>query len=210
VTLTSYVTFILACMVMQGTPGPDQMLIIGRGIGQGRRAAFFTVFGVFAAGVVQVPLLALGVASLAGSFPLALDALRWVGAAYLIWVGLKLLCAAPARRNAQRQTVPAHFAVFSGMVSNLCNPKVLLFMLAFLPQFVSPSQGSIGKQILLLDLTQKLSGLAVLSAVAFASGTLGDWLSKRAAFIVWQERLAGSVLTGLGLSLVFAGSGSRR
>jgi threonine/homoserine/homoserine lactone efflux protein len=92
--LTTYLAFLAAVLVMQITPGPDMALVIGRGVGQGRRVAFCTVLGFMAAGLIQVPLLVLGVASLLYASPLAFELMRWLGAAYLIWLGVKLLWSA--------------------------------------------------------------------------------------------------------------------
>jgi threonine/homoserine/homoserine lactone efflux protein len=88
--LTTYLAFLAAVLVMQVTPGPDMALVIGRGVGQGRRVAFCTVLGFMVAGLIQVPLLVLGVASLLHASPLAFDLMRWLGAAYLIWLGARL------------------------------------------------------------------------------------------------------------------------
>jgi threonine/homoserine/homoserine lactone efflux protein len=206
----AYVAFIAAVLAMQITPGPDMMLVVSRGVGQGWRIAFCTVLGFMAAGAVQLPLLALGIASVVQSSPLAFDLLRWAGAAYLIWLGAKLLLggrhrATAAGPAARRTSVLA--AVREGMISNLINPKPLAFMLAFLPQFVDPSRGSVAVQLLLLGATQKVSGLLVQGSVALASGAVGGWLARRSGFVVWQERFAGAVMVALGLRLLFAGDG---
>jgi threonine/homoserine/homoserine lactone efflux protein len=88
----TYMTFLAAALTMQLLPGPETMLVVSRGIGQGRKIAFWTVLGMtLAAGAIQLPLLAVGIASVVHSSPLAFEALRWAGAAYLMWLGVKLL-----------------------------------------------------------------------------------------------------------------------
>jgi threonine/homoserine/homoserine lactone efflux protein len=89
-----------------------------------------------------------------------------------------------------------------GLIVNLTNPNPLVFMLAFLPQFVDPAQGSVTVQLLVLGATQKATGLAVLGATAAASGAAGSFLARRPGFVVWQQRLAGAVMIALGLRLV--------
>ncbi len=209
----TYLAFVGAVLAMQATLGPDMALVVGRGVGQGWRVAACTVLGFMAAGLIQVPLLVFGVASVLRSSPLAFDLLRWAGAAYLVWLGAKLLWSAGRRTGTGTGTGPAagHAsalgAVREGMVNNLTNPKPLLFMFAFLPQFVDPGRGSVAAQLLMLGLTQKACGLLVQGSVALASGAAGGWLSRRRGFVVWQERFAGAVMVGLGLRLLVSGDG---
>ena len=206
---STLIPFFLALLVLQLSPGPDMLLVIGRGIGQGRRVAFLTaVGGTLAAGLIQLPLLALGIASIIQSSPLAFAILRWVGAAYLIWLGLKLLLKTRGTLDptVERNPVSSWTALREGMVSNLTNPKVLVFMLAFLPQFVDPHNGwPVAAQLLILGGMQKFSGFVVLALVALGAGGLGDWLSRRPHLLVWQKRFTGIVMLGLGLRLALTG-----
>ncbi len=201
--------FFFALIALQLSPGPDMLLVMGRGIGQGHRVAFLTAMGAtLLAGLVQLPLLALGVASLIQTSPLAFGFLRWAGAAYLLWLGVNLL--RQSERSTEAAIKPASVtgwtALWEGAISNLTNPKVLVFMLAFLPQFVDPnSDWSVTTQLLVLGTIQKLSGFAVLPLVAFGAGRLGNWISRRPNLIVWQKRFTGVVLIGLGLRLAFGG-----
>jgi len=95
------------------------------------------------------------------------------------------------------------------MINNLTNPKAMVFMLAFLPQFVDPASGwSVTAQLLFLGAVQKLSGFVVLGGVALGTGAIGDWLSRRPGLIAWQERFAGIVMVGLGLRLALGGDAS--
>jgi threonine/homoserine/homoserine lactone efflux protein len=185
-------------------------LVIGRGVGQGHRVAFCTVLGFMAAGLIQVPLLVLGVASLLRASPLAFDLMRWCGAAYLIWLAVKLLRSS-RHGSGIGPSASGHSsalnAVREGLINNLTNPKALLFMFAFLPQFVSPNRGSVAAQLLVLGLTQKVPGLVVQGSVALASGAVGGWLARRPGFLVWQERFVGRVMVGLGIRLLLAGDG---
>jgi threonine/homoserine/homoserine lactone efflux protein len=100
--------------------------------------------------------------------------------------------------------------VREGLVANLTNPHPLVFMLAFLPQFVDPSRGPVAAQLLLLGATQKATGFAVLGATALASGAVGGWLARRPGLVVWQERFAGAVMVALGLRLLVSGARAGR
>lgn len=203
---SALVPFFIALLALQLSPGPDMMLIIGRGIGQGRRTAFLTAIGAtLLAGAVQLPLLALGLASLIQASPVAFNVLRWAGAAYLGWLGTRLLLQSRKSTDAPVSRVPitAGRALREGMISNLTNPKALVFMLAFLPQFVNP-HGTlpIAIQLLLLGTLQKLSGFAVLAGIAAGAGGMGDWTSLRPRLIVWQQRFTGLVMLALGIHLL--------
>ena len=207
--LPTFLTFYAAVLAIQLSPGPDMLLVIGRGIGQGRRTAFMSAVGMtLVAGFVQVLLLALGTASLLQASPFAFEMLRWVGAAYLIWLGVRLLVGSRHHRGsvAEARWISDAAAVREGTINNLTNPKALAFLFAFLPQFVDPGSGSpVALQLLMLGAVTKLSNFVVLSAVALGAGTFGRWLARRPVLIAWQERFAGVVMVGLGLRLALSG-----
>ena len=209
--LATYLAFLGAVLAYQlSGPGADMLLVMSRGVGQGWRVALSTALGCVAAGVIQIPLLALGIASLVASSPVAYEILRWAGAGYLIYLGIGLLL---PRRNAAgvesmvgtTPDVTWSAAFRQGMVCNLTNPTVLTFMLAILPQFVDPSSGPAGVQLLVFGATMKGTGLLTLGSVALASGAVGGWLSRHSGLLLWQERFAGVVMIALGLRLLFAG-----
>jgi threonine/homoserine/homoserine lactone efflux protein len=205
--LTTYLTFIAAALAMQLAPGPDMALVIGRGIGQGRQVAIWTAIGTTAgAGVIQIPLVTFGVASLVEASPVLFTVIRLVGAVYLIWLGARALWRAgsQAMQPQQASNTTALAAFRDGMISNLTNPKPLMFMLAFLPQFVDPAHGSVTTQLLILSATQKLTGTLVMVSCALVSGSLGGWLSGHPRVVAWQERFTALVLFGLGARLLFA------
>ncbi|MBM6578820.1 LysE family translocator [Microvirga sp. BT689] len=211
--LPTFLTFYTAVLALQLAPGPDMVLLLSRGVGQGRRTAVLTAIGMtLLAALVQLPLLALGVTSLLQASPLAFDLLRWSGAAYLVWLGAKLLIGSFGSHELKRkasQPISDGAALRQGMINNLTNPKAMVFMLAFLPQFVDPtSNWSVTAQLLFLGAVQKLSGFFVLGGVALGTGTIGDWLARRPGLIAWQERFAGIIMVGLGLRLALGGDAS--
>lgn len=211
--LPTYLAFVGVLLAYQlGGVGPDMLLVVSRGVAQGRRMAISAALGCVAAGIVQVPLLALGLASLVMSSAVAYEVLRWLGAGYLVYVGLRLVL---ARRGKEGNAPPpagltAWAAFWQGMVTNLSNPATLAFMLAVLPQFTHPSAGSITLQLFVLGITMKATGVLVLGSVALAAGTAGGWVARRPGFLAWQERVAGSLLIILGAHLLFAGGGRSR
>jgi threonine/homoserine/homoserine lactone efflux protein len=201
----TYLPFLAAVFAMQAVPGPDTVLVAVRGMGQGRGMAFHTVLGMtLLAGLIQLPLLALGLGALAHASPVLFDLIRVAGAAYLVWLGLRFLLRTGTRLSraiAPAAPSPRH-AMLQGMIINLTNPNPLIFMLAFLPQFVSPAQGSAAAQLLVLGATQKLTGFGVLGLVALGSGRLGDWLAEKPGFALWQSRLTGAIMIALGAWLL--------
>jgi threonine/homoserine/homoserine lactone efflux protein len=209
-TIPTLLTFLAALLVLEITPGPDMMLVIARGIGQGRRIAFLTVVGmVFLAGLIQVGLLVLGVTSLLQAYPSGLVALQWAGALYMLYLGARMIRASfGAHRNKSLSVkrISDWSAMRQGAVNSLTNPKSLLFMFAFLPQFVDPHAGPVWVQLLALGSIQKLAGIISLGSVAMASGTVGQWLHRWPNLLAWQERFTGFVMVGLGLRLLISGS----
>ncbi|RUX21472.1 LysE family translocator [Mesorhizobium sp. M2A.F.Ca.ET.042.01.1.1] len=213
--VTTYLAFVGAVLAYQlSGVGPDMMLVISRGVGQGWRHALATAAGCVSAGVVQIPLLAMGLASLVTSSPTLYSFLQIIGATYLIAIGIKFLLArrlgegGGASTFANTNSIPAAFR--QGMICNLTNPTTLAFMLAVLPQFVHSWSGSPALQFIILGATMKITGLVILGAVALTSGAVGGWLARRNSFLVWQERLAGALMIAIGVRLLLTTVGGRR
>jgi threonine/homoserine/homoserine lactone efflux protein len=198
-------------ILMQMPPGPDSMLVMARGIGQGSSVALLTVLGMtVGAGMVQLPLIALGVTTLIKASPIAFAALKWMGAAYLVWMGARLIfSASDASVEQNKRPIRPLAAAIDGMIANLINPWPIAFMVAFLPQFVDPHGSSVALQLLMLGTTQKATGVLVLSAYALASGSVGTWIMARPRARLWQQRIAGVSIVGLGLRMMVGGGASR-
>lgn len=207
--IEALISFAVTLFFLEITPGPDMMFVISRGIGQGRKIALLSVVGmVFVSGIVQVALLVLGIASLLQAYPPALTALRWVGASYLAWLGIRLIGSfiQESQQAIAAAKISGWSAVRDGTINNLTNPKSFLFMFAFLPQFVDPSAGPVWFQLLVLGSLQKLAGVVSLGSVAFASGTVGEWLNRWPVMLIWQRRFTGLVMIGLAVRLLLTGN----
>src|SRR6185312_12091363 len=159
--------FMLAALALNLTPGPDMLYVTARSVGDGRRAGMVAALGIGAGTLVHIAALALGLAALLAAVPLAYDVLRIGGAVYLLVIGAQLLFR-PRRAGATAAAAPASLnTVFAqAVVTNVLNPKVALFFLAFLPQFVDPAAGPAVAQIVLLGLLFDVQGTAVNVAVA--------------------------------------------
>lgn len=194
--------FSVAVVILALTPGPDLFLIVGRGLSQGRAAAICTALGFFLAGAVQVPLLALGLATLVADNPLAFDVIRYTGGAYLIWRGLKMLFGSVFDPAGGSSIVSSREAIKEGFIASLVNPKSHVFTLAFLPQFVDPAAGSVTLQFIILGLVMRTTALAVEVGMAAFSGTIGVLLRRSRRARVVLERAAGLLIVAVGVRLM--------
>ncbi|NKI70232.1 LysE family transporter [Collimonas pratensis] len=151
------------------------------------------------------------VASIVQSSPLACDVLRYAGAIYLIWRGVQLILHASSfsAHLATNAAITSRQALKDGVVASIINPKGMIFLLAFLPQFVDPSAGSVTLQLIALGLLMKVVALAVESGIALGAGTVGRLLLRWPKFVLWQERMTGVILIGLGLRLLTMDSRTR-
>lgn len=200
---TAFLTFLFAAFMLNIAPGPDMLYVIGRSLGQGRKAGIVSALGIFVGCWVHILAAAFGIAALLRSSPVAFNMVRYAGAAYLVYLGTKMIV---QRSNlAQQQPKPASLtSIFrQGVITNVLNPKVALFFLAFLPQFVDAHRGSVVWQILLLGLIFNVGGTAVNLGVAYAGGTLGELLRRNARFARMQQWFTGLVFIGLGARLAW-------
>jgi threonine/homoserine/homoserine lactone efflux protein len=199
---TNLLLFLTASLALIVVPGPDMIYVLTRSLSQGRSAGLVSAVGVCSGVLVHTAFAAVGLSAILAQSAVAFSVLKYAGAAYLLYLGIRTILdregfAAPGR--AERARLVTVFR--QGVLSNVLNPKVALFFLAFLPQFVDPQAGAAGLQMLAFGIAFTLMGLAVLSVVALFSGALGEWLRSRSSFAGALRWLTGSVLVGLGLRL---------
>jgi len=195
--------FLFSGFVLAVTPGPAVLYLVARSIDQGWRAGVVSCLGVFSACLVHVAAAALGLSALLASSALLFDAVRWAGAAYLVWLGISALRRPAPSPGDRPSPAPLGQVWRDGFVVNLLNPKTTLFFLAFLPQFVDPSLGQVTLQVLVLGLS--FAGIALTTDLAWAltAGTLGEKIRSHQAFLKGQKWVTGSVYLGLGLLAAF-------
>ncbi|HEX2714098.1 MAG TPA: LysE family translocator, partial [Candidatus Acidoferrales bacterium] len=191
--VSQWIAFGVATLILNLTPGPDMMYVVARSVGQGRRVGMVSALGIGAGILVHTLAAALGIAALLRAWPLGYQMVRYAGAAYLIYLGVRLLvqrraASAPGQLPAE----PLAVIFRQGVVTNVLNPKVALFFLAFLPQFVAPAKGAVGLQMAALGLYFDFSGTLVNLAVALAAGLAGNLL-RRGRGRELAERLSGTV-----------------
>lgn len=175
-----YGAFVLACLLLAVTPGPNMMLFIANGTSYGVKAALLTVFGSTASLSILVIAAALGMGATMSVMSGWFDIIRWAGAAYLVWLGVMRLRAALQKPDPLTvPVVPAGRRWFwQGAVASLSNPKVLLFLGAFFPQFINPA-APIGPQLALLAVTFIVAVASVDFLVAFAAGSAQTWFTDQ-------------------------------
>jgi threonine/homoserine/homoserine lactone efflux protein len=204
---STFALFIVAALVLLVVPGPSVLYIVARSIEGGRTAGLVSVLGVQTGAMVHIAFAAVGLSAILASSAVAFSVIKWLGAAYLVWLGLRRIFG----RDEEESDVavePAPLSrVFSqGVIVNILNPKTALFFLAFLPQFVDVDRGAVGLQVAVLGLL--FVGLALVcdSGWGLAAGTASGWLRGSRGLVRAQRYATGGVLVGLGVATALTGS----
>lgn len=203
--LTDILYFLGASILLTLAPGPDNTFVIAQGLSRGRKAAVITALGMCSGVSVHTTAAALGVSALLYSSAFAFAILKYAGAAYLLYLAYKAIKEHQIRL-AQSDKAPGRLGLLfrRGFIMNVLNPKVALFFLAFLPQFVSPDGVCAPLQMMLFGLIFMVQAVFIFSAIGFLSGSLGDVILKRPAISKYFAWLTASVFASLGLRLAFA------
>ncbi len=203
--LTLWRLFVVASLVLLLTPGPAVLYIVARSVQQGRTAGLVSVIGIHLGTIVHITAAAVGLSALVVSSALAFAIVKYLGAAYLVWLGIRALMA--KHTNPVTPVIRAkslYLAFRDGFVVNLLNPKTAIFFLSFLPQFVDPARGAVHWQMLVLGLTFVSLGILSDGMFALIAGAAGEFLrqSQRAQRILrW---FSGASFVGLGVSAAMA------
>ncbi len=201
--------FVLSGFLLNITPGPDTLYIVGRGSTQGLRAGSIAALGIGAGTLVHICAAALGLSAILAASATAFTVVKYVGAAYLLYVGVSLIRAAggaavssPSADIARRAALRGIFV--QGFLTNVLNPKVALFFLAFLPQFVAPDAGSKPLAFLFLGVVFDFNGTLWNLFIAWSTARLSRRLMPSAAFKRWFNGCVGSVFVVIGVRLALA------
>lgn len=206
-TATQFAGFLAASILVTLAPGPDNLMVLSLGMARGRRSGI--IFGIGCAlGCINHTLLAaLGVSALIAASPAAFTALKLAGGLYLVWLGVQTVRSARPRSSATTADTPKEDSArlfAKGLIANSINPKVVLFFLAFLPQFVDNQTGHSGWQIVQLGLVFTLQAALIFSLIGGFSGAIGERIARRPATAMWLDRLAGGIFIALGAKLLVA------
>jgi RhtB (resistance to homoserine/threonine) family protein len=203
-----YWLFIATAVVLVVTPGQDTFFILGRSLAGGRSAGVAAALGITAGSVIHTVLAALGLSALLATSPYAFMAVKFAGAAYLIYIGLRALLARDAKLPGTEEGAIAADGRWNpfrqGIISNLLNPKVALFFLALMPQFIDAASTHKVAAFLALGFTFVLLGVVWCVVLAIAAARLRAWFLQRPSMATVLNRIAGAVFIGLGLKLATA------
>ncbi len=203
---TNLSLFFTATLILLLTPGPAVLYVVARSVDQGRKAGFISVLGLSLGTFFHVIAAALGLSALLLSSALAFNIVKYLGAAYLIYLGVKRLLTKETVTEIAVEKTSLQRAFTQGIVVNVLNPKLALFFFAFLPQFVDTSSGNTTGQIFLLGFLFVLIATCTDGSYAIFAGTLGRWLKGNLTFLRFERYFAGIVYIGLGLTTALAGS----
>ena len=207
ISLTTIGLFAAASLVLAITPGPDLLYIATRSVAQGRSAGVVSALGVHTGVLIHTFAAALGLSALIAASATAFSIVKYAGAAYLIYLGLKTLLSKEDTleiRPTDRSKLTKVF--YQGLITNVLNPKVILFFLAFLPQFVDPAQGNIALQLILFGLLLIAVTLPIDISVGLAGGAIGSWLKRKRNVQKASKWVTGSVFIILGIGTAFSGA----
>ena len=201
-----FIGFLSAALLITISPGPDNLMVLSVGVSRGRRQGMVFGIGCALGCLSHTVLAALGVSALIAASPAAFGALKIIGGAYLVWLGIGALRSRGGARVAQTglpdESLGRLFA--KGLFANAINPKVVLFFLSFLPQFVVADRGDASWQTAQLGLLFTAQAVVLFSLLGYFSGAVGAWINRHPGAGMWMDRVAGAVFVGLGLKLIIS------
>ncbi|MBV7336648.1 LysE family translocator [Chloroflexi bacterium TSY] len=208
--VSTIVLFSAAALVLLIIPGPAVLYVVARSIDQGRVAGFVSVLAVSTGAYCQIVAAAFGISALLVSSAIAFSFVKYLGAAYLIYLGAHKLLKKDDSTEIDKPEAQMLWPIYrQGVLVSLLNPKSALFFFAFLPQFVDPARGPVQVQILLLGLIFVALAICSDSIYALGADTLGSWLKRNSGFLHRQRYFTGGVYIALGLATAVSGTDSK-
>jgi threonine/homoserine/homoserine lactone efflux protein len=199
-----FIGFLAAAVLITISPGPDNLMVLGMGMSRGRRNGMIFGFGCGLGCLFHTLLAALGVSALIAASPFAFTILKTCGGLYLVFLGIQAL----RTRGGSRATAisgPERRAgqlFVKGLLANAINPKVVLFFLSFLPQFVVSAHGHVALQTAALGVIFTAQAVLLFGLLGYFSGRIGQWLQRSERASAWLDRIAGAVFVALGFRLI--------
>ena len=197
------IAFLAASLALNFTPGADMAYVVARSLAQGRKAGLVSALAITAGCCVHIGLATVGLAAVLAKSPLAFRMLQYAGAAYLLFIAWRLLRSGPAEQQGTAPVASLGRIFVQGVLTNVLNPKVALFILAFLPQFVDPARGPAWMQMLFLGGLFCVSGTIVNGAIAVMAARAGRVVGSSGQAARWVRRASAGILALLALRLAF-------
>jgi len=188
------------------TPGNDMLYVATRSTSQGVKAGIVSSLGVFVGCLVHIMAAVIGLSALIAQSAVAFGVIKYIGAGYLVYLGVRSILSKTSAFKVNDKAAPLSYRriFWQGVLTNVLNPKVALFFLAFLPQFINISAKHTWLQILFLGAWFDTGGTLVNILVAILFGKIGGWFSQSAWFNKWQNKVTGVILVGLGIKVAMA------
>ena len=202
--LYTLLAFLGASMALTIAPGPDNIFVMTQGIARGRRPAIVTALGMCSGVSVHTTAAAFGFSAVFYSSAVAFTVVKWAGAAYLLHLAFRTMKERSAIRLSAAEELPAAALFRRGFIMNVLNPKVAMFFLAFLPQFVTPASGHIPLQMLLLGFIFMVQAVVIFCLIGYFAGSIGSFILARPRIGRYFDWLTAGVFASLGVRLALA------
>ena len=206
ISLNDFFLFAFASLMLNITPGNDMLYVATKSTSQGVKAGIVSALGIAGGCIVHLLAAVIGLSAIIANSATTFNIIKYAGAAYLVYLGIKSFLSNQNQfsisNEVEKKSLPKLF--WQGLFTNVLNPKVALFFLAFLPQFIHPEKGNAGMQVLLLGLWFNFSGTIVNMIVALLFGKLGNWLADKQGLVQWQHKITGVLLIGLGIKIALS------
>ena len=200
----NFYLFLTASIRINLSPGPDMLYTAARSLSQGTRAGIFSALGIFCGCFFHIAAAIFGLSVVIAESAFWFSVIKYAGAVYLVYLGIKsLLTKRKEMQIAKLEEIPFRKIFLQALVTNILNPKVAIFFLSFLPQFIDPHHGNVREQILFLGTWFAVQGTLILMVVALLTGYFRKLLVQRPNFWKWQDRITGLILVGLGVRMLF-------
>src|SRR5574338_548042 len=198
--------FLSVSILINLSPGPDMLYTAARSLSQGTKAGILSTLGIFTGCLFHITAAVFGLSKIIQESIFLFSIIKYAGAAYLIYLGLKSFIKRKKKETGITTLQPMSYQkiFFQGMVTNLLNPKVAIFFLSFLPQFIDPQSHYVKEQIAFLGLWFNVQGCIILATVASVTGFFRHLLIHNKIFWNWQEKITGAILVGLGIRMFFS------
>lgn len=201
--IANFYLFLSVSILINLAPGPDMLYTAARSLSQGARAGIFSAIGIFTGCLFHISAAVFGLSAIIENSVLLFSIIKYAGAIYLIYLGIRSLL----DKNATNKRIEALPAISNrkifvqGMITNILNPKVAIFFLSFLPQFINPQSSHFKGQLAFLGFWFDVQGTLILITVATATGLFRNTLQKNIVFWAWQKKITGLILFGLGVKM---------
>ena len=194
--------FIFSSLIIIITPGQDMILVMSQSISHGKKAGIITAFGVSCGLLVHTLLATIGLGSLLMASTWLFDVIKFIGAAYLIYIGYQLLLSKNPKLSIKTLPKVSYKKMFlQGALTNIMNPKIAIFYFSYLPQFVTLNEGNESLQFFILGITYAILAFFIKAPIGFISGVLSLWIQSRSLVLKYINKTSGVILIGLGLKL---------